>query len=89
MYIAVTRHLSFLTVYEFYSLKTPGTWEHIINQIGMFSYTGLTEKQVQYLRDTHHIYMLRTGRISMCGMNTNNVEYVAKAFCDAVTNIKE
>jgi aspartate aminotransferase len=22
-------------------LKTPGNWEHIINQIGMFSYTGL------------------------------------------------
>jgi aspartate aminotransferase len=22
-------------------LKTPGTWEHITNQIGMFSYTGL------------------------------------------------
>jgi aspartate aminotransferase len=23
-------------------LKTPGTWEHITNQIGMFSYTGLS-----------------------------------------------
>lgn len=23
---------------------TPGTWEHIINQIGMFSFTGLTRK---------------------------------------------
>lgn len=23
-------------------LKTPGTWEHITQQIGMFSYTGLT-----------------------------------------------
>lgn len=23
-------------------LKTPGTWTHIIEQIGMFSYTGLT-----------------------------------------------
>lgn len=22
-------------------LKTPGTWEHITQQIGMFSYTGL------------------------------------------------
>lgn len=22
-------------------LKTPGTWEHIIQQIGMFSYTGM------------------------------------------------
>ena len=22
-------------------LKTPGSWVHIVNQIGMFSYTGL------------------------------------------------
>lgn len=25
-------------------LKTPGNWEHITKQIGMFSYTGLTRK---------------------------------------------
>lgn len=25
-------------------LGTPGTWEHITTQIGMFSYTGLTRK---------------------------------------------
>lgn len=25
-------------------LKTPGSWEHITNQIGMFSYTGLSGK---------------------------------------------
>ena len=23
-------------------LKTPGTWNHVIDQIGMFSFTGLT-----------------------------------------------
>lgn len=23
---------------------TPGSWEHIINQCGMFSFTGLTRK---------------------------------------------
>lgn len=27
-------------------LKTPGTWEHVINQIGMFSYTGLSGKAI-------------------------------------------
>lgn len=26
---------------ELIRLKTPGLWDHIINQIGMFSYTGL------------------------------------------------
>jgi aspartate aminotransferase len=26
--------------------KTPGTWEHIVNQIGMFSFTGLKGKDL-------------------------------------------
>ncbi|KAL9105938.1 MAG: hypothetical protein Q9227_008962 [Pyrenula ochraceoflavens] len=60
-------------------MGTPGTWEHITSQIGMFSFTGLTEKQVGMLRDKFHIYMTKNGRISMAGLNTNNVEYFAKA----------
>jgi len=31
---------------ELESLKTPGNWEHITNQIGMFSYTGLNGKKL-------------------------------------------
>lgn len=37
---------------------TPGSWEHITNQIGMFSFTGLTEPQVKILREQYHIYMV-------------------------------
>lgn len=61
-------------------LGTPGTWNHITDQIGMFSFTGLTEKQVLKVREDAHVYMTNNGRISMAGLNTNNVEYVAKAF---------
>ena len=68
-------------------LKTPGTWEHITNQIGMFSYTGLNEKQVRILIDEYHIYLLKTGRINMCGLNENNVKYVAEAINAAVTRV--
>jgi len=28
---------------ELVRLNTPGTWNHIVDQIGMFSYTGLTK----------------------------------------------
>ncbi|RWS00991.1 aspartate aminotransferase: cytoplasmic-like protein [Dinothrombium tinctorium] len=66
-------------------LGTPGKWDHITTQIGMFSYTGLNQKQVQYLVQEHHVYLPKDGRISICGINTNNVEYVAKAIHDAVT----
>ncbi|KAG9242557.1 pyridoxal phosphate-dependent transferase [Calycina marina] len=60
-------------------LGTPGTWNHITDQIGMFSFTGLSEKQVAELRESSHVYMTKNGRISMAGLNTHNVEYFAKA----------
>jgi aspartate aminotransferase len=60
-------------------LQTPGKWTHITEQIGMFSFTGLTEKQVLKLREEAHVYMTKNGRISMAGLNEGNVEYVARA----------
>ncbi|EDV36801.1 uncharacterized protein Dana_GF11770 [Drosophila ananassae] len=67
------------------ALGTPGTWDHIVGQIGMFSYTGLNESQVKVLINDYHIYLLKTGRINMCGLNTGNIDYVAKAIHAAVT----
>nr|QFR39792.1 cytoplasmic aspartate aminotransferase [Azumapecten farreri] len=61
------------------SLGTPGSWEHINTQRGMFSYTGLTEAQVDVLQSRYHIYMLKSGRINMCGLTSNNIDYVADA----------
>lgn len=37
---------------------TPGKWEHITDQIGMFSFTGLTEPQVKLLKEKYHVYMV-------------------------------
>lgn len=65
-------------------LQTPGTWNHITDQIGMFSFTGLTEQQVLKIREDAHVYMTKNGRISMAGLNTKNVEYVAEAINKAV-----
>jgi aspartate aminotransferase len=39
-------------------MGTPGNWDHITSQIGMFSFTGLTEKQVGILREKWHVYMV-------------------------------
>ena len=63
---------------ELQELKTPGNWQHIVNQNGMFSYTGLSEKQVLALRK-EHIYLLTSGRASISGLNRDNVKMVAKA----------
>lgn len=64
---------------ELTKLGTPGTWTHITQQIGMFSYTGLNPQQVKKMISEHHIYLLSSGRINMCGLNEKNVQYVAKA----------
>lgn len=65
-------------------LGTPGTWNHITEQIGMFSFTGLSEKQVLSIRRDAHVYLTTNGRISMAGLNTENVEHVARAIDAAV-----
>jgi aspartate aminotransferase len=55
-------------------------WDHIVKQIGMFAYTGVNLDQVKRLKTEFHIYLTNDGRISISGLNTSNVEYVAKAF---------
>ncbi|XP_076045136.1 aspartate aminotransferase, cytoplasmic-like isoform X2 [Oratosquilla oratoria] len=68
-------------------LGTPGTWEHITNQTGMLSFTGLSAEQVKYLAEKYHIYMLLDGQVNICGLTTHNLDYVAEAIHDAVTSI--
>ncbi|AEO55624.1 hypothetical protein MYCTH_2314321 [Thermothelomyces thermophilus ATCC 42464] len=69
-------------------LGTPGQWNHITDQIGMFSFTGLTEPQVLKLRSDYHIYMTKNGRISMAGLNSKNVDYVATAIDKVVREVQ-
>jgi len=64
--------------------KTPGTWNHIIDQIGMFSFTGINPEQSQALTEKAHIYLTTNGRISMAGLNTKNIRYFAENLDKAV-----
>lgn len=54
-------------------------WSHITDQIGMFCYSGLKPEQVDKLKSDFSVYLTRDGRISMAGISSNNVEYLAKA----------
>lgn len=63
---------------------TPGDWRHITRQIGMFSYTGLTAEQCETLTNEYAIYLLKSGRISIAGLNHGNVQYVVDAIDDVV-----
>lgn len=73
-------------VLELERLGTPGTWRHITEQQGMFSFTALTPEQVSKLETEHAVYMVGSGRASLAGLNTSNVAYVAKSIDAVVRN---
>ncbi|KAJ3405575.1 aspartate transaminase aat1 [Chytriomyces hyalinus] len=62
--------------------KTYGSqrnWSHITSQIGMFCFTGLTPEQVDRLKNEFSVYLTRDGRISIAGITSGNVKYLAEA----------
>jgi aromatic-amino-acid transaminase len=54
-------------------------FSYFLTQRGMFSYTGLSEAQVNTLRDEHGVYLVRSGRMCMSGLSRDNVSRVAEA----------
>lgn len=61
-------------------------WSFITKQIGMFSFTGMTPKQVENMTNKHSVFMTKDGRISLAGLNSAKVEYLATAIVDSVRN---
>ena len=60
--------------------KLPGRdFGYFLSQRGMFSYTGLSPAQVDRLKDEFGVYLVRSGRMCVAGLNTKNVEPVAAA----------
>ena len=49
------------------------------HQHGMFSFSGLTEDQVAQLRDEFSVYMVSSGRISIAGLNQQNMRHFVEA----------
>jgi aspartate/tyrosine/aromatic aminotransferase len=56
-----------------------GDFSFITRQRGMFSHSGLNDKQVQALRDTYSIYIVGDGRINVAGMTEKNMEPLCEA----------
>ncbi|EJN22511.1 amino acid aminotransferase [Pseudomonas sp. GM80] len=52
---------------------------HIGVQRGMFSYTGLSPKQVQQLREHHSVYMVSSGRANVAGIDATRLALLAEA----------
>jgi aromatic-amino-acid transaminase len=57
---------------------------YFLTQRGMFSYTGLGVAQVDRLREEFGVYLVRSGRICVAGLNTGNVERTAAAMAAVI-----
>jgi aromatic-amino-acid transaminase len=68
-------------LHDVLAAKLPGRdFSYFLTQRGMFSYTGLTADQAERLKTEFGVYILRSGRICVAGLNTRNVEATAEAF---------
>ena len=52
----------------------------IVRQKGMFSFSGLSDFQVDFLREQKAIYMVKGGRINVAGLMVESIDYV----CDSI-----
>ncbi|WP_322104014.1 amino acid aminotransferase [Paraburkholderia sp. J41] len=50
-----------------------------VKQRGMFTYTGLSAAQVERLKEEFGVYILRSGRMCVAGLNEKNVSVVVDA----------
>jgi aromatic-amino-acid transaminase len=65
--------------------RAPGTdFSFVLQQRGMFSYSGLTKDQVRRLREEKSIYTIDTGRICVAALTSKNVDYVADAIAEVI-----
>jgi len=74
-------------IHELLSRHIEGeTLARYIKQRGMFTYTGLSAEQVDRLREQYGVYILRSGRMCVAGLNERNVGAVAQAIAKVVAN---
>ena len=53
-------------------------WADLTSQAGMFWYSGLSREQGEQLAGKHIYITPSSGRVCLCGLNNNNIQYFAK-----------
>ena len=76
-------------LFDVLSAKLPGRdFNYFLTQKGMFSYTGLSPEQCDRLREAHAVYLVRSGRMCVAGLNSRNVEATAQAMADVLAEVR-
>ena len=58
----------------------------INRQNGMFSFSGLSDEIVAWLREHKSIYIVKGGRINVAGLTSANIDYVCDSIAEALKN---
>ena len=56
----------------------------ITHQKGMFSFSGLSDAQVNYLREKKSVYMVGGGRLNVAGITARNLDYTCDSIIEAL-----
>jgi len=73
------------TLVEKLRVAVPGhSFDFVMKQRGMFSYSGLTKAQVERLRQEFSIYAVDTGRICVAALNSRNIDRTVHAIAQVV-----
>ncbi|CAL8342714.1 unnamed protein product [Lota lota] len=67
-------------------LGTPGCWDHLTQQTGLYCCTGLNVEQVEYLSKRKHVYLLPNGCLNVSAVNSCNLDYVAESLHEALSS---
>ncbi len=59
-------------------------FSYIRRQRGMFSFSGLTDETVAWLRQQKAIYVVGGGRMNIAGLTSANIDYVCDAIAEAL-----
>lgn len=66
------------------ALRADFDFSFIVEQRGMFSYSGLNSEQVRRLREEHSVYAIDSGRICVAALNSRNIDHAAKAIASVL-----
>ncbi|XP_051278872.1 putative aspartate aminotransferase, cytoplasmic 2 [Dicentrarchus labrax] len=66
-------------------LGTPGCWDHLTQQGGLFCCTGLNGQQVEFLSNRRHVYLLPGGCLNVSAINGGNLDYITESIHLALT----
>ena len=68
--------------------NAPMDFSFINQQRGMFSFSGLSDAQVAYLREKKAIYVVGGGRINVAGITPRNLDYLCDSVVEAMQSAK-